>query len=120
MIEEKLISKTIKPGLIESIEPGSIAEYLGFEVGDKLLSINGIKPRDIIDYQFLISEEDLDLEIIDKNETIHYIHVEKDSDDNLGIVFSEALFDGLIQCNNKCPFCFIDQQPPGKRKSLKC
>jgi len=28
------------------------------------------------------------------------------------------LFDGLIQCNNHCPFCFIDQQPPGKRQSL--
>jgi putative radical SAM enzyme (TIGR03279 family) len=24
----------------------------------------------------------------------------------------------LIQCTNKCPFCFIDQQPPGKRESL--
>jgi len=34
------------------------------------------------------------------------------------LVFSEALFDGLRQCNNHCPFCFIDQQPPGHRRSL--
>ena len=32
--------------------------------------------------------------------------------------FETALFDGLLQCNNRCPFCFIDQQPPGKRDSL--
>jgi putative radical SAM enzyme (TIGR03279 family) len=23
-----------------------------------------------------------------------------------------------MQCNNRCPFCFIDQQPPGKRETL--
>ena len=36
----------------------------------------------------------------------------------MGLEFETALFDGLIQCNNHCPFCFIDQQPPGKRQSL--
>jgi len=36
----------------------------------------------------------------------------------LGLEFDTALFDSLIQCNNRCPFCFIDQQPPGKRESL--
>ncbi len=36
----------------------------------------------------------------------------------MGLEFETALFDGLIQCNNRCPFCFIDQQPPGKRTSL--
>ena len=24
----------------------------------------------------------------------------------------------MRQCNNSCPFCFIDQQPPGRRDSL--
>ena len=46
------------------------------------------------------------------------MELEKDADDGLGLVFSEALFDGLRQCNNHCPFCFIDQQPPGHRRSL--
>ena len=46
------------------------------------------------------------------------MEIEKDYDDNLGLEFETALFDGLIQCNNRCPFCFIDQQPPGKRDSL--
>ncbi len=49
---------------------------------------------------------------------LHQIEIEKDYDDDLGLEFETALFDGLIQCNNHCPFCFIDQQPTGKRQSL--
>ena len=48
----------------------------------------------------------------------HTINIEKDYDDELGLAFTEALFDGLKQCNNQCPFCFIDQQPKRKKKSL--
>ena len=44
--------------------------------------------------------------------------IEKDYDKDLGLVFESALFDGLILCNNHCPFCFIDQQPPDKRQTL--
>ena len=108
----------IKPAVVSSIEAGSIGEELGFEVGDQLISINGVKPRDLIDYKFLIAEENLQLKILDEKGKIHKIDIEKDHDDELGLAFTEALFDGLKQCNNKCPFCFIDQQPSGKRKSL--
>ena len=113
------ISKTkIKPAVVASIEEGSIGEELGFEVGDQLISINGVKPRDLIDYKFLIAEENIQLTILDEKGKIHTIDIEKDYDDELGLAFTEALFDGLKQCNNQCPFCFIDQQPSGKRKSL--
>ena len=108
----------IKPAVIESIEPGSIGEEIGFEVGDQLISINGVEPRDIIDYKFLIAEEKLELKILDEKGKTHEIEIEKEHDDGLGLSFTEALFDGLKQCNNQCPFCFIDQQPSGKRKSL--
>ena len=111
-------SNNIQPALIESIDKDSIAEEIGFEAGDSIISINGHKPRDLIDYQILISEEILEISILDRNKTIHNIKIEKDYDSNLGINFEEALFDSLKQCNNQCPFCFIDQQPPGKRKSL--
>ena len=56
--------------------------------------------------------------MIDKWGKNHSLEIEKDYDEDLGLEFETALFDGLIQCNNKCPFCFIDQQPPGKRDSL--
>ena len=106
------------PAVVVSVEPGSIGEELGFQPGDKLISINGQRPRDLIDLQFLCSEEELVLEVDDPDGSRHTVELEKDADEGLGLGFSEALFDGLKQCNNRCPFCFIDQQPPGRRSSL--
>jgi len=114
----KIIKNKVKPAVVASIEEGSIGEELGFEIGDQLISINGVKPRDLIDYKFLIAEENIQLKVLDEKGKIHRINIEKEYDDELGIAFTEALFDGLKQCNNQCPFCFIDQQPSGKRKSL--
>ena len=108
----------INPAIIDTIDSDSIAAEIGFESGDAIISINGIQPRDLIDYQILISEEILEISVLDKNKKIHNITIEKDQDLNLGINFKDALFDSLKECNNKCPFCFIDQQPPGKRTSL--
>ena len=113
---EKL--STVKPAKISRVLPDSIAEEIGFEAGDAIVSINKTQPRDLIDYRFLCSDEYLELEVVDTAGETHQIEIEKDYDDDLGLEFENALFDGLIQCNNRCPFCFIDQQPPGKRASL--
>jgi putative radical SAM enzyme (TIGR03279 family) len=109
---------TIHPALITNVLPDSIAAEIGFEAGDRLVAINGERPRDLIDYQFLCADEVLELEVLDSQGRTHQIEIEKDYDEDLGLEFESALFDGLIQCNNRCPFCFIDQQPPGKRQSL--
>ncbi|MFM1800603.1 MAG: hypothetical protein RLZZ117_2881 [Cyanobacteriota bacterium] len=107
-----------EPAEVVAVESGSIGEELGFQCGDRLLSINGVRPRDLIDFQILCGEEELCLEVQDPNGDLHVIEMEKEADDSLGLVFREALFDGLRQCNNRCPFCFIDQQPPGHRRTL--
>ncbi|AFY48329.1 putative FeS-containing Cyanobacterial-specific oxidoreductase [Nostoc sp. PCC 7524] len=109
---------TIRPAKITKVLPDSIAAEIGFEVGDAIAAINGTQPRDLIDYKFLCSDEFIELEVLDASGKTHYIEIEKDYDEDLGLEFETALFDGLIQCNNRCPFCFIDQQPPGKRSSL--
>jgi len=85
------IAYKINPAEIESIEANSIAQEIGFESGDSIISINGKKPRDLIDYQILISEEILDISVLDKNHEIHNINIEKDQDVNLGINFKDAL-----------------------------
>jgi len=108
----------IRPALITKVLPDSIAAEIGFEPGDRLVAINGNRPRDLIDYQFLCADEVLALEVLDAAGNTHQIEIEKDYDEDLGLEFDTALFDNLIQCNNRCPFCFIDQQPPGKRQSL--
>ena len=109
---------SIRPALITKVLPDSIAAEIGFEPGDAIVAINGTRPRDLIDYQFLCADEVLELEVLDAAGKSHSVEIEKDYDDDLGLEFETALFDGLIQCNNHCPFCFIDQQPPGKRQSL--
>ena len=111
-------NSTIQPALVTRVLASSIAAELGFEPGDRLVSINGTPPRDLIDYQFLCADEYLDLEVLDAKGRSHRVELEKDYDEDLGLEFETALFDGLIQCNNRCPFCFIDQQPPGKRETL--
>jgi putative radical SAM enzyme (TIGR03279 family) len=107
-----------QPAVVDTVEPDSIGDELGLQPGDKLLSINGVRPRDLIDLQFLVGEEELTLEVQDPDGSIQVVELEKDADEGLGLGFTEALFDGLKQCNNHCPFCFIDQQPPGHRRSL--
>jgi putative radical SAM enzyme (TIGR03279 family) len=109
---------SLRPAQITRVLPDSIAAEVGFDVGDRLVSINGQPLRDLIDYRFLCADEFLDLEVLDAKGKKHQVEIEKDYDEDLGLEFETALFDGLIQCNNHCPFCFIDQQPPGKRRSL--
>ena len=107
-----------RPALITKVIPDSIGAEIGFEAGDSIVAVNGQKPRDLIDYQFLCADEFLELEVLDTKGKTHKLEIEKDYDEDLGVEFESALFDGLIQCNNRCPFCFIDQQPPGKRETL--
>ena len=117
-IESGSVVRQPQPAVVDQVEQGSIGEELGFQPGDQLMSINGIRPRDLIDYRYLCVDEELHLEVRDASGVLHQVDLEKDADDGLGLGFTEALFDGLKQCNNHCPFCFIDQQPPGHRHSL--
>ncbi len=103
---------------IAKILPGSIAEEIELEVGDRLISINGNAVIDIIDYKFLITDELLDIEIEKADGEIWEIEVEKDYDEDLGIQFIEAILDKPKSCHNKCIFCFIDQLPEGMRETL--
>ena len=117
-IESGSVVRQPQPAVVDQVEQGSIGEELGFQPGDQLMSINGIRPRDLIDYRYLCVDEELHLEVRDASGVLHQVDLEKEADDGLGLGFTEALFDGLRQCNNHCPFCFIDQQPPGHRHSL--
>lgn len=104
-------------GTIADVEANSIAAELGLQPGDTLVSINDHVLRDVIDYRFLIAEEQLEMLVRRGDESLVY-EIEKDPDDDLGIEFVEPLFDRLRTCNNKCPFCFLTQMPRGLRKSL--
>ena len=104
--------------IIEEVAEGSIAEELEIMPGDILLSINEIKVKDIIDYKFLISDEYVMVEILKAAGEIWDLEIEKEFDEDLGIIFTNPLIDKAKSCQNKCVFCFIDQLPPNMRETL--
>lgn len=104
-------------GLIASVEPGSIAARLGLCEGDRLLAINGKQLRDVIDYRYEACEEYLSLRV-KRGESILNLRCEKELDEDLGIGFELAVFDNIIECHNRCSFCFIHQMARGLRPSL--
>lgn len=104
--------------IVAKVEKESIAEEMGIEIGDILISINGKKIIDIIDYLFLISDNYLEVEIQKNNGEIWILEIDKDYDEDLGIEFNNAILDKAKSCKNKCIFCFVDQLPTNMRKSL--
>lgn len=106
------------PALVSDVLKGSIAEELQIEKGDEILSIDGEKMSDMIDYNFFCKSDFLTLEVQKASGDVEVIEIEKDYDDDLGIVFESAVFDRVKPCLNKCIFCFVDQQPKGLRDTL--
>ena len=106
------------PAIVNSVLENSIAEELEIESGDEILSIDENKMTDMIDYNFYCKSELLTLEVKKKNGEIEVIEIEKDYDEELGIVFESAVFDRVKPCLNHCIFCFVDQQPKGLRDTL--
>ena len=103
---------------IQTVFPDTIASEIGLEEGDQLLSINGQKIKDVIDYRFLIHDEQIELEIEKKSGEIIIFYIEKDYDEDLGLDFSNPLIDHAKSCSNHCVFCFIDQLPKNLRSTL--
>ena len=111
----------MKKGMVVSEEPG-------LSKGDTILSVNGIQPKDIIELSFIVQDENINLAIkkapvIQEDGTslpgeMELFEIEKDEEEDLGIDFECAVFDGIKPCLNKCIFCFVDQQPKGLRESL--
>lgn len=104
--------------LITGVEPGSIAEECGLEPGDRIGAVNGHEIEDFFDYQYYIEEEFLRVEVLTKDGEECTLEIEKEEDEDLGLVFESFLMDDYNSCCNKCMFCFIDQMPPGMRETL--
>lgn len=101
-----------------NIESGSIAEEMGIAAGDCLLSINGQAVKDIFDYRYLVQDEYIEVLIRKQNGEEWLLEIDKEYDDDLGIIFENGLMDDYRSCHNKCIFCFIDQMPEGMRETL--
>lgn len=104
--------------IIAAVREGSIAQEMGVEAGDMLLSISGHIIHDILDYQFYTQEDQLYLDISKPNGEIWQLEIDRDFDEDLGLEFADLLFESMKTCQNRCIFCFVDQLPPNMRPSL--
>ena len=109
--------KEMRGAVVSLIDPGSIAEELGWRPGDKIVSINGHELHDILDFRFYSSDQFPTVTVRRKEQTADF-EIEKDFDEPLGVEFEDELFDGVRLCGAHCIFCFVDQLPKGLRKPL--
>ena len=104
--------------LVAEVEKNSIAQELEITAGDEILTIDEIAPKDLIEYRYLMMSEELTIVVKKQNGELEEIEIEKDFDEDLGIIFESAVFDKIKLCANNCIFCFVNQQPEGMRDTL--
>ncbi|MCI5699521.1 MAG: DUF512 domain-containing protein [Lachnospiraceae bacterium] len=104
--------------IVGSVVSGSIAEELGIEPGDEVLSVNDQPIEDVFDYHYLMNEEYVEMLIRKKNGEEWLLEIEKEYEEDAGIEFENPLMDEYRSCSNHCVFCFIDQMPKGMRDTL--
>lgn len=104
--------------IIKEIVPGSIAEEMQIEPGDFLVSINNEEVKDILDYKFQIFEEYITAIVEKANGEEWELEIEKEINEDLGLIFPEQLIEKPRSCANKCIFCFMDQLPDKVRDTL--
>jgi putative radical SAM enzyme (TIGR03279 family) len=100
--------------VIEEVAPSSPAAQAGIQKGDILVSINGNKLSDIIDYMFYKPETESDI-VISRKGKRHSIKLILDESEDPGIKLKQFR---IKTCRNKCIFCFVSQLPRGLRKTL--
>lgn len=109
-------STTSLPTVLEVL-PSSPAETAGLRAGDELVSINGVIPNDVIEYQQLIDDHDPEL-VLRRTGSEFSTVISKAEGEPVGVRLNASIFDRVQTCDNHCEFCFIYQLPPGMRKSL--
>ncbi|ADQ41443.1 protein of unknown function DUF512 [Caldicellulosiruptor acetigenus I77R1B] len=99
---------------VSRVFEGSLAYKCGIKEGDIILSINGNKLNDLLDYMYYSKDDTLLIEYM-RDGKIQKIGLINRKLKPLGIEFE---YDNVKRCTNKCIFCFIDQLPKGMRDTL--
>ncbi|MCO6509613.1 MAG: DUF512 domain-containing protein [Aridibacter famidurans] len=111
------VTQLRRPGVtIDSVVPGTIADEVGLESGDRITKVNGRAVRDYLDFRFQTSGEVEMILLVKKTggETWE-VDIERDEGEDLGIEFEQII---PRQCANECIFCFCKGNPEDARPSL--
>ena len=92
---------------ITKVLPGSIGEELGIEEGDILLAINNQSIEDIFDYRYLLSDDFITVLVRKQSSEEWEFEIEKEINEDLGLIFENELMDQLKPCRNKCVFASL-------------
>ncbi len=102
---------------IVEVVPGSPAERAGLRTGDGVMTVNGLVPRDILEWKRALAEPEVSLGILRDGRGMEATLVALPGQP-MGVSVSSAVFDRVQTCDNHCEFCFIYQLPKGMRRSL--
>jgi putative radical SAM enzyme (TIGR03279 family) len=102
---------------VAAVEPLSAGARMGLLPGDRIVSVNGVEPRDILEWQRLVDNSEIDLHIVRGRETLD-LEIVRAVGEPFGVSINSAVFDRIHTCDNHCEFCFIYQLPKGMRRSL--
>jgi len=103
---------------ISAVRTGSIAEKKRLRPGERLCAINGSEINDVLDYEFYAADARLALSLERPDGKRRTVRIRKGEYEDLGLEFESYLMDRQRSCRNDCIFCFVDQMPPGMRKTL--
>ena len=103
---------------IQSVDAGSPAARAGVRPGETLLEISGHRVVDVLDYKFYGYDARLTLKLQGEDGQQRTVKLRKEEGEDLGLNFETYLMDRARSCANRCIFCFVDQMPPGMRKTL--
>ncbi|MEK9839436.1 MAG: PDZ domain-containing protein, partial [Ilumatobacter sp.] len=93
----------------------SPASSAGVLLGDEIVAVDGLAPRDLIEWRFATDAADPELTIRRGGLEVE-ARVAKAEGAPLGIEVDSAVFDRVRTCDNHCEFCFIHQLPKGMRR----
>lgn len=112
-------SSPVPGGVVAAVRPESPADDAGIEPGMVVESVNGASLVDMIDWLWEADAEAVDLVVYDLRDGSHNAcTLERFIEEDWGISFSDAVFDGIRTCVNACVFCFMTMLPPHMRDTL--
>lgn len=99
---------------VAGVSPRSAAARAGIAEGDVLVSINGLRLEDSLDYLYHKSEPELNI-VLRRQGRRHSVRLQPPEGEDPGIELGQFR---IKTCRNNCVFCFVAQLPRGLRRTL--
>ena len=95
---------------VSHVARGSVAASLGIEPGTELLSVNGRRVEDFLDWEFLTADDELIIEARQPGGEPVVYEIERPEGEPIGVELEPPT---IRRCANRCEFCFIEGLPAG-------